>query len=225
MPTRRSGRQRTASPPRPRSTRATTSATAARSTSAPSRAIPRRGREARGLSGRLPDGLRPGHRQDEGLSDPRAAPGDHQHHARRDRRRRLHLHLLGPPARSEENAHFLVLDLADGQLPRPDGHAAHLCLHRASITSGRAYHPMLGGDIAALRSRRPTNSSGSSRRSTAQPPAAESHLADPEGHPINWDISPDRKTLYAVPMSANQLYAYDLTADRRRLCPAAAWAN
>src|SRR5207248_342840 len=28
----------------------------------------------------------------------------------------------------------------------------------------------------------------------------------------NWDISPDGKTLYALPMSGNQLYAYDLTA-------------
>ena len=46
-----------------------------------------------------------------------------------------------------------------------------------------------------------------------QPPAKDSHLADEKGHPINWDISPDGKTLYSVPMSTNQLYAYDLTAD------------
>src|SRR5262249_40521074 len=45
-----------------------------------------------------------------------------------------------------------------------------------------------------------------------KPPTKESHLADPETHPINWDISPDGKTLYALPMSTNQLYAYDLTA-------------
>jgi len=43
-------------------------------------------------------------------------------------------------------------------------------------------------------------------------PAKDSHLADPEGHPINWDVAPDGKTLYCVPMATNQLYAYDLTA-------------
>jgi sugar lactone lactonase YvrE len=36
-------------------------------------------------------------------------------------------------------------------------------------------------------------------------------LADEKGHPINWDITPDGKTLYALPMSANNAYAYDLT--------------
>ncbi|MBL8848685.1 MAG: hypothetical protein JNG89_03335, partial [Planctomycetaceae bacterium] len=46
-----------------------------------------------------------------------------------------------------------------------------------------------------------------------QPPTAESLLAHPESHPINWDITADRKTLYAVAMSGNQLYSYDLTGD------------
>ena len=41
---------------------------------------------------------------------------------------------------------------------------------------------------------------------------AASHLADEKGHPLNWDITPDGKTLYCVPMSTNQLYSYDLTA-------------
>jgi hypothetical protein len=31
------------------------------------------------------------------------------------------------------------------------------------------------------------------------------------GHPINWDITPDGKTLYSLPMSTNRLYVYDLT--------------
>src|SRR5262249_289123 len=45
-----------------------------------------------------------------------------------------------------------------------------------------------------------------------RPPTPESHLADPDTHPINWDIAPDGKTLYALPMSSNRLFAYDLTA-------------
>ena len=36
-----------------------------------------------------------------------------------------------------------------------------------------------------------------------QPPTAESLLAHPESHPINWEVSPDRKTLWAVEMSTN----------------------
>ena len=42
-------------------------------------------------------------------------------------------------------------------------------------------------------------------------PTKESHLADEKGHPINWDITPDGKTLYALPMSTNNAYIYDLT--------------
>jgi hypothetical protein len=76
---------------------------------------------------------------------------------------------------------------------------------------GRAYHPMLGGDIARYD---PKTDKVERLKQTidGKPPAADSHLADPKGHPINWDISPDRKTLYSQPMSGNRLYAYDLTA-------------
>src|SRR5262249_3283126 len=43
-------------------------------------------------------------------------------------------------------------------------------------------------------------------------PTAASHLSDAETHPLNWDISPDGKTLYCLPMSTNELFAYDLTS-------------
>src|SRR5205085_10607040 len=76
---------------------------------------------------------------------------------------------------------------------------------------GRAYHPMLGGDIVRFD---PTTQKLERLKQTidGKSPAADSHLADEKGHPINWDISPDGKTLYSLPMSTNQLYAYDLTA-------------
>jgi hypothetical protein len=45
-----------------------------------------------------------------------------------------------------------------------------------------------------------------------RPPAKDSHLADEHGHPVNWDLSPDKKTLWSVAMSGNQLYSYDLAA-------------
>ena len=43
------------------------------------------------------------------------------------------------------------------------------------------------------------------------PPSEPSRLAAAESPPINWDISSDRRTLYAVATSGNQLYSYDLT--------------
>ena len=39
----------------------------------------------------------------------------------------------------------------------------------------------------------------------AAAPSAQTHLADPKSHPINWDISPDRQTLFALAMNGNQL--------------------
>src|ERR1043165_3201985 len=76
----------------------------------------------------------------------------------------------------------------------------------------RAYHPLRGGDIARYD---PKIGKLDRLKQTidGQPPTAESHLADAESHPINWDISKDGKTLYCVPMSTNKLYAYDLTAN------------
>ena len=77
---------------------------------------------------------------------------------------------------------------------------------------GRAYHPVLGGEIARFD---PETNKLTRLKQTidGKPPAADSHLADENAHPINWDISPDGKTLFAVAMSGNQLYSYDLTDD------------
>jgi hypothetical protein len=76
----------------------------------------------------------------------------------------------------------------------------------------RAYHPILGGEIARFD---PMGDRLERLKQTidGQPPSAESFLAHPEAHPINWEVSPDRKTLYAVAMSANALVSYDLTAE------------
>jgi len=75
---------------------------------------------------------------------------------------------------------------------------------------GRAYHPILGGDIARYD---PKTDKVERLKQTidGKPPTAESHLADLPGHPLNWDIAADGKTLYCLPMSTNQLYSYDLT--------------
>jgi hypothetical protein len=80
---------------------------------------------------------------------------------------------------------------------------------------GRAYHPILGGDIARYD---PKSKKLERLRQTidGKPPTPQSLLATAASHPINWDISPDRKTLYAVAMSGNQLFSYDLTQSTSR---------
>ena len=77
---------------------------------------------------------------------------------------------------------------------------------------GRAYHPLLGGDIARYD---PKADKLETLKQTidGKPASSDKHLVEqPRGHPINWDVSPDGKTLFSVPMSTNKMYAYDLTA-------------
>jgi hypothetical protein len=81
---------------------------------------------------------------------------------------------------------------------------------------GRAYHPILGGDVARY-DPKTTKLVRLKQTIDGAPPSADSHLADNHSHPINWDISPDGRTLYAQPMSGNALYAYDLTTEGNTL--------
>jgi hypothetical protein len=109
-----------------------------------------------------------------------------------------------------DSDHFLVLDLATGKYrDLMDTH--HMFAFIVLDHLGRAYHPILGGEIARYDPRTETLAR-LKQTIDGRPPTADSLLAHPESHPINWEISPDRKTLYAVAMSGNQLYSYDLTA-------------
>ena len=112
-------------------------------------------------------------------------------------------------ARPADGTHFVVLNLKTGQYTDL-GDLAHMYAFIVIDARGRAYHPIRGGGIGRYN---PATGKLARLRQTidGKPPAANSNLADPNGHPINWDISPDRKTLYSVPMSGNALYAYDLT--------------
>src|SRR5438128_4894895 len=124
-------------------------------------------------------------------------------------------HRPGP----HESAHFLVLDLPSGKY-RDLLDTEHIYAFIVVDAGHRAYHPLRGGDIARYD---PASNKLERLKQTidGKPPSADSHLADAEGHPLNWDISPDGKTLYCVPMSTNQLYAYNL-ASRVALAPGAA---
>lgn len=109
-----------------------------------------------------------------------------------------------------ENSHFLVLDLKTGKY-RELIDTRHVYGFIVVDDLGRAYHPMLGGDIVRYD---PKADKVERLKQTidGKAPTKESNLANPgSGHPINWDITPDGKTLYALPMSTNNLYAYDLT--------------
>jgi sugar lactone lactonase YvrE len=109
-----------------------------------------------------------------------------------------------------ENSIFLILDLKTGKY-RELMDTQHFYGFIVVDYLGRAYHPVLGGGIARYD---PKADKLTVLKQTidGKPPTPASHLADKDGHPINWDISADGKTLYCLPMSTNQLYSYDLTA-------------
>lgn len=128
-----------------------------------------------------------------------------------------------------ENSIFLILDLDTGKY-RELIDTQHIYGFIVLDHLGRAYHPLLGGQIA----RYDPNTDKLEKLSqtiAGQPLPPDLHLNDqPRGHPLNWEISPDRKTLYCVPMSGNRLLAYDLTAsgntlDARDLGPLLPTAN
>jgi len=134
-----------------------------------------------------------------------------------------------------EHSHFLVLDLKTGTY-RNLIDTKHVYGFIVVDYLGRAYHPLLGGDIVrydpktdkverlkqTIDGKAPTpesNLANADVRVTVQKatspgaagPLYQTQVGYPAGHPINWDISPDGKTLYSLPMSTNNLYAYDLT--------------
>jgi sugar lactone lactonase YvrE len=108
-----------------------------------------------------------------------------------------------------ENSHLLILDLKTSKY-RNLIDTRHAYGFIVIDSRGRAYHPMLGGDIVRYN---PETDKLERLKQTidGKPPTKESNLANKEGHPINWDITPDGKTLYALPMSTNNAYVYDLT--------------
>ncbi len=118
--------------------------------------------------------------------------------------------------RPVESSHFLVLDLKTGKY-RDLIDTRHMYAFIVVDHLGRAYHPIQGGDIARFTPPEKGGLEGGKLDRLKQTidgkaPAEASHLADPDTHPLNWDISPDGKTLYCLPMSTNELFAYDLTA-------------
>lgn len=128
-------------------------------------------------------------------------------------------------ARPIESTHFMILDLKTGKY-RDLMDCQHMYAFIVVDHLGRAYHPILGGDIARYDPRtdklerlkhtidgKPLPMVTPERLKEKTPLTPEEMLAHPHGHPINWDTTPDGKTLYSVAMSGNQLFRYDLTQD------------
>ncbi len=112
--------------------------------------------------------------------------------------------------RPVDSTWFTILDLETGEY-RHLLDCRHLYAFVVVDHLGRAYHPVLGGDVVRWD---PRSEKLERLKQTidGKPPTEESLLATETGHPVNWEVSPDRKTLYAVAMSGNALFAYDLTA-------------
>jgi hypothetical protein len=106
-----------------------------------------------------------------------------------------------------DHTHFMVLDLAK-KTYRDLGDMEHSYAFIVLDDKCRALHPVRGGTIA-----RYDPATGQLQKLSVtvdgQSPPPE---IIKEGAVLNWETSPDRKTLYAVEMSTNQLFSFDLTA-------------
>lgn len=105
-----------------------------------------------------------------------------------------------------DHTHFMILDLKK-KAYRDLGDLEHAYAFIVLDQAGRAYHPMRGGKIARYD---PANDELKELDVTIDgmpPPRAITK----DGAILNWDTSPDRKTLYAIEMSTNDLFAFDLS--------------
>jgi hypothetical protein len=73
---------------------------------------------------------------------------------------------------------------------------------------GRAYHPVRGGKIARYD---PATEKLEKLEVTVDGAPAPKAIAK-DGAILNWEASPDGKTLWCVEMSTNQIYSFDMTA-------------
>jgi sugar lactone lactonase YvrE len=108
--------------------------------------------------------------------------------------------------RPVEHSHFMILDMKRKTF-RDLGDCEHSYAFIVVDYKGRAYHPVRGGAVARYD---PDADKLEKLAVTVdgQPPPKD---LTRDGAILNWDGSPDKKTLYAVEMSTNAVYAFDLT--------------
>lgn len=106
-----------------------------------------------------------------------------------------------------DHTHFMVLDVAKKSY-RDLGDLEHPYAFIVVDHQGRAYHPIRGGTVARYDPAAGKLEKLAATMDGARPPEAITR----DGAILNWEVSPDRKTLYAVEMSTNQLFGFDLAA-------------
>jgi sugar lactone lactonase YvrE len=106
-----------------------------------------------------------------------------------------------------ESAHFMIYDVKTRKY-RDLGDCQHSYAFIVLDHKGRAYHPVRGGKIARFD---PESDKLDKLDVTVGGQPAPKEIAK-DGAILNWETSPDGKTLYCVEMSTNQLFAFDLTA-------------
>jgi hypothetical protein len=106
-----------------------------------------------------------------------------------------------------DHTHFMILDLKK-KTYRDLGDLEHMYAFIVLDHQGRAYHPARGGKIARYD---PAADRLEKLAVTVDGETAPQEIAK-DGAILNWEVSPDAKTLYAVEMSTNQLFAFDLVA-------------
>lgn len=110
-------------------------------------------------------------------------------------------------ARPIESSHFMVYTVKTKQY-RDLGETQHSYAFIVLDDRGRAYHPVRGGKIARFDP--DANRLDKLDVTVDGQPAPKALTKD--GAILNWEASPDGKTLWCVEMSTNQLFSFDLTA-------------
>jgi sugar lactone lactonase YvrE len=105
-----------------------------------------------------------------------------------------------------DHTHFMVLDLKK-RTYRDLGDMEHSYAFIVLDPKGRAYHPVRGGTVARYD---PATGKLEKLNVTIDGKPAGKPFTGP-GPILNWDVTPDRKTLYAIEMSTNGLYRFDLS--------------
>jgi sugar lactone lactonase YvrE len=106
-----------------------------------------------------------------------------------------------------DHTHFMILNLTK-KTYRDLGNLEHSYAFIVLDDKGRAYHPVRGGLIGRYDPAADKLEKLNVTVDDKLPP----DVLTKDGAILNWDTSPDHKTLYAVEMSTNGLYSFDLTA-------------
>lgn len=106
-----------------------------------------------------------------------------------------------------ESSHFMVYDMKS-KTYTDLGESQHSYAFIVLDDKGRAYHPKRGGSVMRYD---PATKKLDTLEVTVDGQPCPKEIAK-DGAILNWDWSPDRKTLVCCEMSTNMLYTFDLTA-------------